>query len=88
MIEKKIRKFFNSVSIPSCRPAVCEDCAEEFSEDFTKEIEVTHDAVEDDAPGAMDYVRFMAKTLLILSSVLIVAKTVAFLVNAVSGEED
>ncbi len=89
MIEKKIRKFFNSVSIPSCRPAVCEeDYLEELPAEDAEEIEVTPEMAEEPSPNVKDYVCFMAKTLAILTTALVVAKTIAFLVSAVSGEDE
>lgn len=86
MIEKKIRKFFNTVSVCSCPHA---DYDEELAilDGVADEIEVTPEK-EDDGITLRDAARFAAKTFIILASALVLGKTVALLVDLVSGEED
>ena len=85
MIEKKIRKFFNNISISSCP---CKACAEDVCEpeELDEEIEVTPE--EEEGITLKEAARFAAKTFLILASVLVVGKTVALLVDLVSGEDE
>lgn len=85
MIEKKIRKFFNNISISSCP---CKACAEDICEpeELDEEIEVTPE--EEEGITLKEAARFAAKTFLILASVLVVGKTVALLVDLVSGEDE
>lgn len=89
MIEKKIRKFFNNISISSCP---CKACAEDICEpeELDEEIEVTPEVISEKEEGITlkEAARFAAKTFLILASVLVVGKTVALLVDLVSGEDE
>ena len=86
MIEKKIRKFFNSVTV---KPCCCSECAEKLPacDELDEEIVVTPEEKEEGIT-LKEAARFAAKTFLILASVLVVGKTVALLVDLVSGEEE
>ena len=86
MIEKKIRKFFNTIPVNSCPHA---DYDEELAilDGVEDEIDMTFEK-EDDGITLRDAARFAAKTFIILASVLVVGKTVALLVDLVNGEED
>ena len=86
MIEKKIRKFFNTIPVNSCPHA---DYDEELAilDGVEDEIDMTFEK-EDDGITLRDAARFAAKTFIILASVLVVGKTVALLVDLVSGEEE
>ena len=86
MIEKKIRKFFNTIPVNSCPHA---DYDEELAilDGVEDEIDMTFEK-EDDGITLRDAARFAAKTFIILASALILGKTVALLVDLVSGEED
>ncbi len=86
MIEKKIRKFFNTIPVNSCPHA---DYDEELAilDGVEDEIDMTFEK-EDDGITLRDAARFAAKTFIILASALVLGKTVALLVDLVSGEED
>ena len=86
MIEKKIRKFFNTIPVNSYPHA---DYDEELAilDGVEDEIDMTFEK-EDDGITLRDAARFAAKTFIILASVLVVGKTVALLVDLVSGEEE
>lgn len=86
MIEKKIRKFFNTIPVNSCPHA---DYDEELAilDGVEDEIDMTFEK-EDDGITLRDAARFAAKTFIILASALVLGKTVALLVDLVSGEEE
>lgn len=86
MVEKKIRKFFNTIPVNSCPRA---DYDEELA--ILDGIEDEMDMIpeeEDDGITLRDAARFAAKTFIILASALVLGKTVALLVDLVNGEED
>ena len=86
MIEKKIRKFFNTVSVSSC-PHADYDEERTILNGVEDEVGVIPEK-EDDGITLRDAARFAAKTFIILASALVLGKTVALLVDLVNGEEE
>lgn len=86
MIEKKIRKFFNTVSVSSC-PHADYDEEQAILDGVEDEVGVILEK-EDDGITLRDAARFAAKTFIILASALVLGKTVALLVDLVNGEEE
>lgn len=86
MIEKKIRKFFNTVSVSSC-PHAGYDEEQAILDGVEDEVGVILEK-EDDGITLRDAARFAAKTFIILASALVLGKTVALLVDLVNGEEE
>lgn len=86
MIEKKIRKFFNTVSVCSC-PHADYDEERGILDGVEDEVGVIPEK-EDDGITLRDAARFAAKTFIILASALVLGKTVALLVDLVNGDGD